>query len=195
VPEVAGGERPGLESALRAWWTFADRRLRGTWFRITQLGRGVYVEPELTIVGSRHIHLEPGVVIQRRAALYARRGSRLTIGTGSRIGSDVVISVALDVSLGREVLLAPRCYISDHNHEFGDPSTPIMRQGMTPPARVVIGDGSWLGINVCVLAGVTLGRNCVVAANSVVNDSFPDGSVIGGAPARLLRTLAAPTKS
>lgn len=153
--------------------------------------RGVYVGPGLHVAGASSITLGPGVVIQRGAALYARPGSRLLISDGCRIGSDVVISVAESVHLGREVLLAPRCYISDHNHQFTDPTIPVMRQGMTTPVPVVIGDGSWLGINVSVLAGVTLGRNCVVAANSVVTTSFPDGSVIGGAPARLMRSLEA----
>ena len=74
-------------------------------------------------------------------------------------------------------------------------AVPVIHQGMTTPAPVIIGDGCWLGINVCVLAGVTLGRNGVVAANSVVTSSFPDGSVIGGAPARLLRSLTSPTRS
>ena len=100
----------------------------------------------------------------------------------------MVLSVAQQVTLGRSVLTAARCYISDHNHAFSDPRRPVLDQGMTPPQPVVIGDGSWLGINVCILAGVTLGRNCVVAANSVVTSSFPDYSVVGGATARLLRS-------
>ena len=109
------------------------------------------------------------------------------IGAHSRIGPDVVISVADRVTIGKSVLTAGRCYISDHNHEFADPNRPIIEQGMTAPEPVTIGDGTWLGINVCVLAGVSLGRNCVVAANSVVTTSFPECSVVGGVPARLLR--------
>ncbi|MFL5496256.1 MAG: acyltransferase [Gemmatimonadales bacterium] len=167
--------------------------MAGRWFRLRQMFRGVYVGPGLHLTGAPWISLGPGVVIQRGAALYARPGGRLLISGGCRIGSDVVVSVAESVTLGHDVLLAPRCYISDHNHQFLDPTIPVMHQGMTPPAPVVIGDGSWLGINVSVLAGVTLGRNCVVAANSVVTTSFPDGSVIGGAPARLLRSPAPPT--
>jgi acetyltransferase-like isoleucine patch superfamily enzyme len=157
--------------------------------------RGVYVGPGLHVTGRAAIDLGPRVVIQRGAALYARPGSRLLISDGCRIGSDVVISVAESVTLGPDVLLAPRCYISDHNHQFSNPGVPVIHQGMTTPAAVTIGDGCWLGINVCVLAGVTLGRNCVVAANSVVTSSFPDGSVIGGAPARLLRSLTPPARS
>lgn len=185
------GRSPGPLFALRQWSVFAGRGLAGVWFRLRHMFRGVYVGPGLHVTGAAWITLGPGVVIQRRAALYARPGTRLLVSAGCRIGTDVVISVAQSVTLGTDVLMAPRCYISDHNHQFTDPAIPVMRQGMTQPAPVVIGDGSWLGINVCVLAGVELGRNCVVAANSVVTSSFPDGSVIGGSPARLLRSLAA----
>lgn len=140
------------------------------------------------LAGGGEVRLEPGVVIQRGATLATQPGGTLTIGSESRIGPDVVISVAQRVTLGRSVLTAARCYISDHNHAFSDLEKPIIEQGMTPPRPVTIGDGSWLGINVCILAGVSLGRNCVVAANSVVTSSFPDYSVVGGAPARLLRS-------
>jgi acetyltransferase-like isoleucine patch superfamily enzyme len=172
---------------------FFLRRIAGTFFRFRQLIRGVYIEPGLMLTAGGEVLLEPGVVVQRGATLATRPGSKLAIGGESRIGPDIVISVAEQVTLGRSVLTAARCYISDHNHQFSDPERPVLQQGMTPPRPVSIGDGSWLGINVCILAGVSLGRNCVVAANSVVTTSFPDYSVIGGAPARLLRSTTPAT--
>jgi acetyltransferase-like isoleucine patch superfamily enzyme len=54
---------------------------------------------------------------------------------------------------------------------------------------VTIGEHTWLGANVVIMPNVTLGNYCVVAANSFVNKSFPDYSVIGGTPAKLIRTL------
>jgi acetyltransferase-like isoleucine patch superfamily enzyme len=178
---------PGF--ALRQGRQFLRRRIEGLALRLRAALAGAYVAPELSVVGFRRIDLESGVVIQRRAALSTRPNARLIVGAGTRIGSDAVISVAREIRLGSDVLIAARCFISDHNHEFTDPSTPVIRQGSTTPAPVLIDDGSWLGINVCILAGVVLGRNCVVAANSVVTQSFPDGSMVGGAPARLLRTV------
>jgi acetyltransferase-like isoleucine patch superfamily enzyme len=183
---------PSLGFALGWWWVFFRRRMAGVLFRVRQMLRGVYIGPGLLLVRTGTIELERGVVIQHGASLSTRAGSSLLIGADSRIGPDMVISVADRVTIGRSVLTAARCYISDHNHAFSDPTRPIIEQGMTRPEPVTIGDGTWLGINVCVLAGVTLGRNCVVAANSVVTCSFPDGSVVGGAPARLLRTVDRP---
>jgi acetyltransferase-like isoleucine patch superfamily enzyme len=54
---------------------------------------------------------------------------------------------------------------------------------------VVIGDHSWIGANSVIMPGVKIGRFCVVAANSFVNKSFDDYSVIGGNPARLIRKI------
>ena len=178
----------GLLFSLRWWRLFSRRRLGGVLFRYQQMFRGVYVGPGLLFAGGGQVRLEPGVVVQRGAVISVRPGSILAIGAGSRLGPEMVLSVAQQVTLGRSVLTAARCYISDHNHEFSDPGRPVLEQGMTAPEPVKIGDGCWLGINVCILAGVTLGRNCVVAANSVVTGSFPDYSVVGGAPARLLRS-------
>ena len=171
---------------MRFWRTFASRRLAGAVFRYRQFLRGTYIEPGLSLIGAAQIDMGSGVVIQRRAALYTRGCGRIRIEDGCRIGTDVVVSAASSVTLGREVLLAPRVLITDHDHAFANPEIPVMRQGLGTTADVSIGAGSWLGANVCVLAGVVLGRNCVVAANSVVTRSFPDGSLIGGAPARLL---------
>ena len=53
--------------------------------------------------------------------------------------------------------------------------------------EIVIGDGTWLGMNATVLAGSHIGKNCVVAAHSVVKGDFPDYCVLGGVPSRILK--------
>lgn len=56
-------------------------------------------------------------------------------------------------------------------------------------ASIYIGEHSWLGVNSVILPGVTLGKFCVVAANSLVKDSFDDYSVVAGNPAKLIKKL------
>jgi acetyltransferase-like isoleucine patch superfamily enzyme len=179
---------PDLLFSARVLRLFVKRRLCGFLFRVRSIFSGAYVDSGFSIEGMGNVILDSGVIVHRRCEFTTRPGARLTIGAGTRIGADGVISVAQDVRLEPNVLIAARCYISDHAHDFEDVSSPVMHQGMTPPAPVRIGEGSWLGINVCILPGVTLGRNCVVGANSVVTRSVPDGGVVAGAPARLLRT-------
>ncbi|HEU5304163.1 MAG TPA: hypothetical protein VFU40_05915, partial [Gemmatimonadales bacterium] len=117
-PDRPSKPASGLVFALRWWRLFFRRRVGGALFRYRHLTRGVYIEPGLMLAGGGKVRLEPGVVIQRGATLATHPGGTLTIGSESRIGPDVVISVAERVTLGRSVLTAARCYISDHNHAF-----------------------------------------------------------------------------
>ena len=93
------------------------------------------------------------------------------------------------VDIGKNVLIAERVYISDADHQFNDKSSPIIDQGDKFVGPIKVGDGSWLGIGVVVLPGVEIGKNAVVAANSVVTKSFPDYSVVAGVPAKVIKKL------
>jgi acetyltransferase-like isoleucine patch superfamily enzyme len=76
--------------------------------------------------------------------------------------------------------------LTDQNHGYQDPDTPIGRQ---PPVNrpVTIGPGSWLGAGAIVLPGARIGRNVVIAAGSVVRGDVPDRCVVAGVPARIVR--------
>ena len=76
----------------------------------------------------------------------------------------------------------------DHSHVTGPGIGPVT-SGLTEGKPVSIGDKCFLGCNVVIMPGVKLGENCVVGANSVVTKSFESGSVIAGAPAKLLRKI------
>ena len=110
----------------------------------------------------------------------------LTIGDGTSIAGNCVLSAVQSVRLGRKVLLARNVYISDHMHAFDDPTQAVLEQGTTRVGRVEIGDGAWLGQNVVVGPGVRIGRGAVIGANSVVLADVPDHDVAVGAPARVL---------
>lgn len=175
---------------LRIWLGFARLHWNGRLLSAKALLRGSFVDYGCRFANDGVLELGTGVVIQRHAMIGIGEGGVLTIGDHSRIGSDAVISCGQRVRIGKSVLIAARCFIGDYGHAFTDAALPVMEQGGEEKRPVVIGDGSWLGINVCILPGVALGRNCVVAANSVVRVSFPDGSVVAGVPARLIRSLS-----
>lgn len=112
----------------------------------------------------------------------------LAIGDGCRLGANNHIYATRSITLGRRVLTAGNVYISDNTHSYADPDTPILAQPVRQLRPVTIGDGAWLGINVCVI-GASVGRGAVVGANSVVTRDIPDYSVAVGSPARVVKRL------
>ncbi len=113
-----------------------------------------------------------------------RIGDRSVIGRGSHIVAHHSILIGDDVFTG------PYVYITDQNHGYEDPDTPIGRQ-WPRNAAVSIGAGSWLGAGVVVLPGACIGRNVVVAAGSVVRGNIPGHCVVAGVPARIVREYVA----
>lgn len=109
-------------------------------------------------------------------------GCNLIIGNGVTIGHYNHI-VALDsVIIEDDVLTADRVYISDNAHDYGNIDIPISHQKVLSKKTTRIGGGSWIGENVCIISA-NIGRNCVIAANSVVLSDIPDYSVAAGSPA------------
>lgn len=139
----------------------------------------------------RNIQVGDNVSLGGRGWFYLplnNREAKIQVGSGTAIGNDFVITSNASIHIGCDCLLSYRVTVMDHSHVTGAGVAPV-RSGLTEGKPVSIGDKCFLGCNVVVMPGVKLGENCVVGANSVVTKSFEAGSVIAGAPAKLLRTL------
>lgn len=160
-----------------------------------EFGRASVIEPPVRIEGERHIAIGSRVFVGADSWLHVEEPCdvpiALTIGDGTSISGHCVLSAAQSVRLGRDVLIARGVYVSDHSHAFAAPGRPVLAQGLTGIAPVVIEDGAWLAENVVVCPGVTIGRGAVVGANSVVTSDVPAGAVAVGAPARIVRPAGA----
>ena len=136
-------------------------------------GKRTMIQPPFRVGGEGRIAIGNGVFVGPGCWLQvlderARDGAALVIGDGTNFAGDCVVSAASSIAIGADVLFARGIYVSDHSHAFGDAATPIIDQGIDKVAPVVIEDGAWLGENVVVCPGVTIGRGAVVGANSVV---------------------------
>ena len=110
----------------------------------------------------------------------------LEIGDGTVIGNFNHIYATKQIIIGKNVLTADKVYISDNQHEYEDILQPILKQKIKQLNTVIIGDGTWLGENVCVI-GAKIGKNCVIGANSVVTRDIPKYSVAVGSPAKIIK--------
>ncbi|WP_299361836.1 acyltransferase [Winogradskyella sp.] len=106
------------------------------------------------------------------------------IGDRTRIGlSNTIIG---PVSVGNDVRLAQNVVLSGLNHNYQDIDSPIHEQGVSTKP-IVIEDESWIGANVVIVPGVTVGKHSIVAAGSVVTKDIPQYAVAAGNPAIVLK--------
>lgn len=115
------------------------------------------------------------------------------------VGNDVYIGYHADfiasrsrIIIGNHVVFGPHVSIrgGDHRTDVVGMFIDEVNDGMKLPqndADVIFEGDNWIGMNVTILKGVTIGKGCIVAAGSVVNKSTPQYSVVGGIPAKVLK--------
>ncbi len=152
--------------------------------------------PVATLMGTRSIHVGADALIGRQVTLSVGYGPDdpgapergLVIGERCVIGARCSLVAHSSIVLGDDVWFGQDVFVCDASHGYQDPELPIGEQfGAHQP--VSIGSGSWVGHGAIILPGTTIGRNVVVAAGSVVRGEVPDHTVVGGAPAKVLRRL------
>ncbi len=171
-----------------AIYTVANRYQFATW------GVGSKLEPAAKLIAPYLIRVGSKVYVCEHAWLNAKddRGDAkptLTIGDGTYIGRFVHINAWRHLIIEDKVLIADRVYISDAEHKYEDIQIPIRLQGDYFKGAVRLKQGCWLGIGVVILPGVTIGKNSVVSANSVVTQDVPDYAIAAGNPAKVIKVL------
>ena len=114
-------------------------------------------------------------------------GEGLTMGDNSNIGPYNYIGCSGKITIGNNVMLAPRVSIYAENHVFEHPEILIRDQGVEKK-EVIIEDDCWIAANSIILAGVTIGQGSVVAAGSVVTENVTAYSVVAGVPAKFIKS-------
>lgn len=148
--------------------------MSGRWRRLIYCWAGVSIGPKTLVRG----------VLQLRGGRQAVRN--LTIGRECLIYPPSSIDCCAPVRVGNNVTFGPGVTIITGTHELSDP---CHRAGSLMPKPVTIEDGAWLCLGATILPGVTVGKGAVVAAGAVVTRDVPPHTLVGGNPARVIRTL------
>lgn len=202
APARAGGVLKALGWSVRRgllaprYWAYALRfvalRLRHPDVETAGfvfLSRGVQIEVRR---GLGRVRLGAWVWIGRGTALRCHEGN-LRIGDKVVLGGDVTVNAYLDIEIGAETIVADAVYVTDFDHKYADPTTPIRKQGIVT-SPVSIGRDCWIGTKAVVTRGVTIGDGSVITAQAAVVSDVPSGSVAGGVPARVLKRRGDPQR-
>ncbi len=122
-------------------------------------------------------------------------GADFGTGAGIELGHNSAIAkncwIANDTIIGNNVMMAPNVTILSASHEFSDTTRPMIEQGSRTRRPVVIGNDVWIGTRVIILPGVHVGDHSILGAGSVVTKDVPDYAVVGGNPARIIKSRLA----
>ncbi|MSP11770.1 MAG: acyltransferase [Chloroflexi bacterium] len=158
------------------------------------LGRGVYLDHQV------YLHACPGgitigdrTLVMHHAELHVYNFRHLPhagiqIGKDSLIGEFNVIRGQGGITIGNRVYTSPLVQIVAVDHVFDDPTRPFIEQGITAQG-IVIEDDVWIGAGAIITDGVRVGKGAVIAAGAVVTKDVPPHTVVGGIPARSIKTL------
>ncbi|WP_221391792.1 DapH/DapD/GlmU-related protein [Dyadobacter sp. NIV53] len=148
-------------------------------------GRNVIIRRwvRMDVVPFNHFSIGNNSVIEDFSTINNGVGD-VVIGENSLVGmSNVIIG---PVKIGDNVIFAQNIVASGLNHNYTDIYQPIHKQGVTV-ASITIEDDCWIGANVVVTAGVTIGKHSVIAAGTVVTKDVPPYSVAVGNPSRIIK--------
>lgn len=176
-------------------------RLHSAWIRMVypfaSIGQHVSFHPTSKLYRRRAQRIQLGNYISLREFAWLSVATEdpngeptIVIDDNCHIGFGSIISARNRIHLERDVLVGQMVLMVDHNHAYEDINIPVIDQGITEGGRIRIGQGTWVGHGACIICPrgeLSIGRNCVIAANSMVMRSVPDYSVVAGYPATIIR--------
>lgn len=118
--------------------------------------------------------------------IHVALGKNITIGDGCYFNFNTVLLDDYTISIGNQVMFAPNVTVCTTGHPL---HIDLRQNGEMYCAPVVIEDGVWIGSSVTILPGVTIGKNSVIGAGSVVTKNIPENSLAMGIPCKVIRSI------
>ena len=111
--------------------------------------------------------------------------AKIHIGAYTYINRHTFLDATLSLTIGQKCGIGPGCYLTDHDHGLDLALPPLGQPMISQPTK--IGDRVWIGANVTILKGVTIGNDAVVGAGSVVTKDIPEKAIAVGVPAKVIK--------
>ena len=171
------------------------------WIRnsFKKCGNEIRVQSPVYIIGNKYITIGEDFHALERLRLecwdeFEERKfvPNITIGNHVVMNYNVHIGCINKVYIGNNVLFGSNVLITDHQHGFVDHrdlNIAPNKRFLSTTGPVIIEDNVWIGENVSIMPNITIGKGCIIGANSVVTKSFPENSVLAGIPAKLIKSL------
>jgi len=168
-------------------------------FEFLEFGEKSFVGKGCTLRGGQYIRIGKKTSIGRNSVLTCWDSYReklhnpsILIGNNVSIGEYSHITSTNSIIIGNNVLTGRWVTITDNSHgsnTWQELKIPPIDRDLFSKGPVVIEDDVWIGDKVSIMPGVTIGKGCVIAANSVVTRSMPAYTVVGGAPAIIIKKI------
>lgn len=161
----------------------------GAFYRLLwKLERGL-TEFKMNLTKSRLKSCGKNIKMEPTVHIFVPGG--LSIGDNSSIAPYTTIYATFGVTIGKNCLISSNCGISSYNHIVAsDNRIANTSQDEKFSKPVVIGDNVWIGMNSCILPGVTIGNNSIVGSGSVVTKDIPENEIWVGNPARFMKKIS-----
>jgi maltose O-acetyltransferase len=195
VPQSPGPETPVPGARLTRALEVAAEQIASLDLR-TILARALVAPlPRLTfsrvrarVYRAMGVSIGPGTLILGTLEMGGERDalSRLRIGARCMLNTPLFLDLNDQISIEDEVNIGHHTTLITSSHLVGDS---LRRAGLLQTAPIVLEKGCWLGASVTVLPGVTIGRGAIIAAGAVVTTDVPPNTLVGGVPARVIKTL------
>lgn len=209
-------ERISKGYIMQLCWKYGWMVLRGKRFQLghPKIAKNIFVGKNVKALEKRYLSirektkLHDSVYIDALSTDGVKIGDHVVLGRNTRIectgglqhiGKGVSIwkqeylwkvtaflAAAGGIEIGKDVIAGQYIRFHSENHNYSDTSVLIKEQGVTHKG-IKIGNNCWIGAGAVFLDGAELGDGCVVAANAVVSKKFPENSVIGGVPGKVIK--------
>lgn len=165
---------------------------------LRQCGKHFRAYYDISIAGGQYISIGDFFSASKDVAIHAFKSSKnkkpeIVIGNNVVITAHSYISCSDRVTIGNGVLFGVNAFVTDNFHGKGEPHElliPPNDRELYSKGPVVIEDNVWIGRNACIMPGVHVGKGAIIGSNSVVTHDVEAFSVVGGVPARVIKTIS-----